>query len=74
MFPLASLAGGLAGGGGGGASGKGPSSSASGSQDGNTLRSGGSFSVGGGAPGWLWPVVLGVVAVVGLLVWKPWKD
>ena len=44
------------------------------SQDGNSLTSGtGDFSVGGGPPKWLWPVVLGVVAVVGLLAWKPWK-
>ena len=68
------LAGVLGGGGGGGGGGKAPSSNKQ-SQDGNTLSSGntGSFSVGGGAPAWLWPVLLVVVGLVGLLVWKPWK-
>ncbi len=66
---VASVAGGLLGpkGGGGGA----PVRQ---SQDGNTLSSGsGGFSVGGGAPKWVWPVVLGVVSVAVLFIWKPWK-
>lgn len=60
---IAGVAGGLAGGGGG-------PSSARGSQDGNTLGSGTAGSVlGSGAPPWLWPVVIGVVVVVGLFAW-----
>lgn len=64
------LAGGLLGGGDKGGAG-GPIKQ---SQDGSQLNSGtGEFNFGGGAPKWLWPVVLGVVAIVGLLAWKPWK-
>ena len=67
---IAGIAGGLLGGDKGG--GGGPIKQ---SQDGNQLHSGsGEFNFGGGkTPGWLWPVVLGVVAIVGLLAWKPWK-
>jgi hypothetical protein len=74
MLPALGIAGSLLGGGGGGGGMSGPSSSAKGSQDGNALSSGGGgFKVGGGAPDWLWPVVIGAVAIVGLLMWKPWK-
>ena len=62
---------GLLGGGGDKGGGGGPIKQ---SQDGNSLTSGtGDFNAGGGPPKWLWPVVLGVVLLVGLLVWKPWK-
>lgn len=76
MLPLigavASVAGGLLGGGGGGGGGGGAPVRQS--QDGNTLSSGsGGFSVGGGAPKWVWPVVIGVVSVAVLFIWKPWK-
>lgn len=65
------MAAGLLGGGGDKGGGGGPIKQ---SQDGNSITSGtGDFNAGGGPPPWLWPVVLGVVAIVGLLIWKPWK-
>ena len=67
------MAAGLLGGGGDKGGGGGPIKQ---SQDGNQLASGsGEFNFGGGPPKWLWPVVLGVVVLVGLIawIWKPWK-
>ena len=69
---LIPAAAGLLGGGAKGGGGGGPIKQ---SQDGNTLVSGtGEFNFGGGGmPPWIWPVVLGGVALAGLFIWKPWK-
>ena len=51
------------------------SSSARASQDGSqlTARGSGDITFGGGGPKWLWPVVTGLVLVLGWVLWKKLK-
>ena len=67
---IAGIAGGLLGGGDKGGGG-GPIKQ---DQTGQLSSGSGEFNFGGSkTPGWIWPVVIGVVAIVGLFIWKPWK-